>query len=142
MFDPSSLYQGPYLTNGPDLLIGYNAGYRASWDGATGVVGAPVFEDNEKAWSGDHCVDPRLVPGVFFCNRSIDREDPALIDIAPTALWLFGIEPPAYMDGSLLFSDHRDPGSKTADQQLSSGAKPAVETESAALVNRGSRAGT
>jgi len=26
-------------------------------------------------------------------------EDPALIDIAPTALRLFGIEPPTYMDG-------------------------------------------
>ena len=36
----------------------------------------PVFEDNAKAWSGDHCVDPRLVPGVFFCNRTIDARRP------------------------------------------------------------------
>ena len=60
---------GPYVENAPDLLIGYNAGYRASWDGATGIVPGPVFDDNTKAWSGDHCIDPRLVPGVFFCNR-------------------------------------------------------------------------
>ena len=53
-----------------------------------------MFEDNAKAWSGDHCIDPRLVPGVFFCNRAIDTDEPALIDIAPTALRLFGIEPP------------------------------------------------
>jgi predicted AlkP superfamily phosphohydrolase/phosphomutase len=98
-FDTSALYSGPYLENAPDLLIGYNAGYRTSWDCATGVVAGPVFEDNVKAWSGDHCIDPRLVPGVFFCNRPVDTEDPALIDIAPTALRLFGIEPPAYMDG-------------------------------------------
>jgi predicted AlkP superfamily phosphohydrolase/phosphomutase len=98
-FDTSALYAGPYLENAPDLLIGYNAGYRTSWDCATGVVAAPIFEDNVKAWSGDHCIDPRLVPGVFFCNRSIDAEEPALIDIAPTALRLFGIDPPAYMDG-------------------------------------------
>ena len=98
-FDTATLYAGPYLENAPDLLIGYNAGYRASWDCATGVVAGPVFEDNTKAWSGDHCIDPRLVPGVFFCNRTIDTTDPALIDIAPTALRLFGIEPPAYMDG-------------------------------------------
>jgi predicted AlkP superfamily phosphohydrolase/phosphomutase len=98
-FDTSSLYSGPYLENAPDLLIGYNAGYRTSWDCATGVVAGPVFEDNVKPWSGDHCIDPRLVPGVLFCNRRIDTEDPALIDIAPTALRLFGIEPPAYMDG-------------------------------------------
>jgi predicted AlkP superfamily phosphohydrolase/phosphomutase len=98
-FDPAKLYSGPYLENGPDLIIGYNAGYRVSWDCATGVVAGPVFEDNVKAWSGDHCIDPRLVPGVLFCNRRVDAEDPALIDIAPTALTLFGIQPPAHMDG-------------------------------------------
>lgn len=102
VFDTSRLYAGPYLENAPDLLIGYNAGYRTSWDCATGVVAAPVFEDNVKAWSGDHCIDPRLVPGVFFCNRPVDADDPALIDIAPTALTLFGIRPPAHMDGTPL----------------------------------------
>ena len=98
-FDTSALYDGPYTANAPDLLIGYNAGYRISWDGATGVVAGPVFTDNTKAWSGDHCVDPRLVPGVFFCNRAVEAEEPALVDIAPTALRLFGVEPPGYMDG-------------------------------------------
>ena len=102
VFDTSALYTGPYLENAPDLLIGYNAGYRTSWDSATGVVDAPVFEDNVKPWSGDHCIDPRLVPGVLFCNRAIESDDPALIDIAPTALKLFGIEPPSYMDGRAL----------------------------------------
>jgi len=98
-FDPSSLYSGPYLENGPDLLIGYNAGYRVSWGCASGVVAEPIFTDNAKPWSGDHCIDPRLVPGVLFCNRPIATDDPALIDIAPTALQLFGIQPPAWMDG-------------------------------------------
>jgi predicted AlkP superfamily phosphohydrolase/phosphomutase len=98
-FDPAKLYSGPYLENGPDLLIGYNAGYRVSWDCASGVVAGAVFEDNLKPWSGDHCIDPRLVPGVLFCNRRVQADDPALIDIAPTALSLFGVRPPAYMDG-------------------------------------------
>jgi predicted AlkP superfamily phosphohydrolase/phosphomutase len=104
-YNPRDLYSGPYLENAPDLIVGYNAGYRASWDGATGVVAGPVIEDNPKPWSGDHCVDPLIVPGVFFCDREIDRGDPALIDIAPSALWLFGIEPPAYMDGRSLFGE-------------------------------------
>ena len=98
-FDTAKLYSGPYLENGPDLLIGYNAGYRVSWDCATGMVAGPVFADNTKPWSGDHCIDPRLVPGVLFCNRPIEADDPALIDIAPTALQLFGIQPPVWMDG-------------------------------------------
>jgi len=103
-FDTAKLYQGPYLRNAPDFLIGYNNGYRTSWDCATGVVAGPVFEDNEKAWSGDHCIDPRLVPGVFFCNRKIDVENPAIIDIAPTALELFDLRPPKHMEGKPLFN--------------------------------------
>lgn len=104
-FDTAKLYSGPYLENAPEFVIGYNRGYRTSWDCATGVVDAPLFEDNVKAWSGDHCVDPRLVPGVIFCNRAIDVDDPALIDIAPTALQQFGIEPPKHMDGRPLFAE-------------------------------------
>jgi len=98
-FDTAKLYAGPYLENGPDLLIGYNAGFRVSWDCASGVVAGAIFSDNAKPWSGDHCIDPRLVPGVLFCNRPIAADDPALIDIAPTALRLFGIQPPPWMDG-------------------------------------------
>ena len=101
-FETASLYTGPYLENAPDLIIGYARGYRTSWDCATGVVSGPVFEDNLKAWSGDHCIDPRQVPGVLFCNRPIDAEDPALIDIAPTALHLFGVKPPPHMEGKVL----------------------------------------
>jgi predicted AlkP superfamily phosphohydrolase/phosphomutase len=103
MFDTAKLYQGPYLVNAPDLIIGFNEGYRQSWDCATGIVATPIIEDNVKAWSGDHCVDPRLVPGIFFCNRKIDVEDPDLIDIAPTAVQVFGLQPPPYMEGQALF---------------------------------------
>ena len=108
LFDTQKLYNGPYLENAPDLLVGYNAGYRSSWDMATGVVAGNIFEDNVKAWSGDHCIDPRIVPGVLFCNHKIDVSDPALIDIAPTVLQQFGLTPPGYMDGKVLFKDVTD----------------------------------
>jgi len=103
VFDTARVYSGPYLANAPDFIVGYNIGYRISWESATGVVSGPVFQDNVKAWSGDHCIDPRLVPGILFCSRPVAQSDPALIDIAPTALRLFGIEPPAYMEGTPLF---------------------------------------
>ena len=67
---------------------------------ASGVVAGPVFEDNVKAWSGDHIVDPRLVPGIFLANHVIHKDDPAIIDLAPTALTLFGIKPLAHMEGA------------------------------------------
>jgi len=99
-FDTDLLYRGPYKGNAPDLLIGYNHGYRISWDCAGGVVAGAVFDDNTKAWSGDHIVDPRLVPGVFLANHPIDADDPGIVDLAPTALTLFGLRAPAHMEGS------------------------------------------
>jgi predicted AlkP superfamily phosphohydrolase/phosphomutase len=98
-----ALYSGPYLDAAPDVIVGYADGYRASWDAAVGKVTGATFSDNKKAWSGDHCVDPHLVPGVLFCNRAIFSENPGIEDMAPTALDLFGIEPPPYMEGKALF---------------------------------------
>jgi arylsulfatase A-like enzyme len=45
---------------------------------------------------------------VVFCNHKIDSDDPALMDVAPTALHMFGIEPPDYMEGRTLFRDAPD----------------------------------
>ncbi len=102
IFDTDKLYRGPYKGNAPDLLVGYNHGYRISWDCASGVVAGAIFEDNVKAWSGDHIVDPRLVPGIFLANHDIQKDDPAIIDLAPTALTLFGLRPPAHMEGTAI----------------------------------------
>lgn len=53
--------------NGPDLVVGYNRGYRASKQTVLGAAPDGVLiEDNYEAWSGDHCCDPELVPGVLF----------------------------------------------------------------------------
>lgn len=98
----NKLYRGPYLDAAPDLIIGYNDGYRSSWEAAVARTTAAVFDDNPKAWSGDHCVDPQLVPGVLFSNRKVQADDPGLEDLAPTALALFGLTPPSYMEGKPL----------------------------------------
>jgi len=103
IFDTTKIYSGPYVANAPDFIVGFNAGYRTSWDCANGIVAGPIFEDNVKPWSGDHGVDPRLVPGVLFCNRKIEAEDPSILDMAPSVLSLFGIRPPKHMEGHTLF---------------------------------------
>jgi predicted AlkP superfamily phosphohydrolase/phosphomutase len=99
MFDCDGVYAGPYVDNAPDLIVGYGKGFRASWDSVMGKVTGTIFEDNIKAWSGDHCVDPRLVPGVLFSNRKITVEKPAIVDVAPTIMKLFGLALPSYFDG-------------------------------------------
>jgi predicted AlkP superfamily phosphohydrolase/phosphomutase len=103
VYASSHIYKGPYLDAAPDLIVGYADGYRTSWDAAVGRTSAAVFEDNNKAWSGDHCVDPLLVPGVLFSNRKVNAEDPGIEDMAPTALDLFGVPRPAWMEGQSVF---------------------------------------
>ena len=102
VYNSLKVFRGPYKGEAPDLLVGYNRGYRASWETAIGQVTEGVFHDNTKAWSGDHCIDPSLVPGVLFCNRKISDERPRLMDIGPTVLDMFGVEVPGYMDGKAL----------------------------------------
>jgi predicted AlkP superfamily phosphohydrolase/phosphomutase len=99
VFDCDATYAGPYVDNAPDLIVGYGEGFRASWDSVMGKVTTQIFEDNLKAWSGDHCIDPRLVPGVLFSNRKIADEKPAIVDVAPTILKQFGLPLPGHLDG-------------------------------------------
>ncbi len=95
-------FNGPYASEAPDLLIGYESGYRASWNCAIGKITEEVFEPNTRRWSGDHSIDPDLVPGVFFSNWKLKEQTPALMDIAPTVLNLFGIEKQKFQDGKVL----------------------------------------
>jgi predicted AlkP superfamily phosphohydrolase/phosphomutase len=99
MIDVRSEFDGPYRSDGPELIPGFAEGYRDSWDCARGVVAKDVFEDNTKSWSGDHCMDPEIVPGILFSNKKITDENPRLMDMGPTALDLFGVDVPKYMTG-------------------------------------------
>jgi predicted AlkP superfamily phosphohydrolase/phosphomutase len=102
VYQAPKVYRGPYKDQAPDLVVGYERGYRVSWEAAIGKTTRDIFHDNTKAWSGDHCVDPSVVPGVFFCNRALETENPRLVDLAPTILNLFGVPVPEYMDGKVL----------------------------------------
>jgi hypothetical protein len=122
-FLTGDLHSGPYADLAPEILVGYEKGFRHSWDCATGAVSRDVFTDNTKSWSGDHCVDPRLVPGVFWCNRKISTDAPSILDLAPTALDLFGVPIPRYMQGKSLFA----PREQTASPRT----EPTTRRESA-----------
>jgi len=100
--DVAAEWSGPYRDGGPDLLPGYENGFRVSWDCAKGAVRTELFEDNHKCWSGDHCVDSDIVPGVLFTNVPLVEREAGLIDMGPTVLDLFGVDVPAYMTGRSL----------------------------------------
>jgi predicted AlkP superfamily phosphohydrolase/phosphomutase len=118
-------FDGPYRLDAPDLLIGFEGGYRSSWECAVGAVTASVFSDNTRSWSGDHCVDPDIVPGVFFCNRRIAVERPRLLDIPVSVVELFGQKRARYMQGEMIFAaDAAVAGPVDPKQIVQSGVAP------------------
>lgn len=116
-FNSRRIYSGPYAVEAPDVILGYNKGYRVSWEAAIGQPTDHLFHDNTKAWSGDHCIDPKLIPGVMYCNRKIDAENPRLMDLGPTVLSMFGIQPPNHMDGKPLAVATATAGDVAAEKQ-------------------------
>jgi predicted AlkP superfamily phosphohydrolase/phosphomutase len=94
------LYHGEYLVNAPDLQAGFNDGYRVGWQDTLGGIRPAVIENNTKRWSGDHCGTAREISaGVLFTNRRLAREDPHILDLAPTILKLLEVPLPGDLDG-------------------------------------------
>jgi predicted AlkP superfamily phosphohydrolase/phosphomutase len=123
-------FDGPYRLDAPDLLIGYEGGFRNSWECATGAVTESVFTDNTRSWSGDHCVDPDVVPGVFFCNRRIATERPRLVDVPASIVELFGQQRAGYMQGEMLFARDAAVGGSFDPRRLDqSGAAPGARID-------------
>ncbi|MDI6772679.1 MAG: alkaline phosphatase family protein [bacterium] len=98
------LYQGPYVEDGPDLVVGFAEGvggvgstpelYGYSSDG-------PISTPSVTGNSGNHRKE-----GIFVaCGKGIHRGKvvaPAIVDLAPTILHLLGVRVPADMDGRIL----------------------------------------
>jgi len=92
VYEREEIFWGEYADNTPDLYIGFNTGYRASWQTALGAAPKELIEDNLKKWSGSHLFDPALVPGVLFCNKRISKENASIYDIAPTVMKITGYD--------------------------------------------------
>jgi len=97
------VYRGPYAADAPDIVLGFNRGYRISFGSPLGRFPKEVFEDNTEKWSGDHMGAAEILPGILFSNRPMRSESPALYDLTATILDLFGIEAQPGMIGRPIF---------------------------------------
>lgn len=97
----NDLYSGQFIDHAGDLVLGFNAGYRTSWQTALGGIPAKAIEPNYKKWSADHCsLDPSITPAMFFCNRPLKlAQEPHLTDMAPTILDFLELPPLPDFDG-------------------------------------------
>lgn len=106
VYKTDECYSGQCVGQVPDMIIGYNQGYRGSWETALGKVTRTLLTDNAKAWSGDHCMAREVIPATLITSKPIVKANPAIVDLAPTILAEFGIAPLPEMVGKDLFREH------------------------------------
>jgi predicted AlkP superfamily phosphohydrolase/phosphomutase len=92
-------YHGANVGQAPDIVLGFNRGYRISWQSPLGGFPRDVLEDNTQKWSGDHMSAPEVLPGIAFANRKFTAAAPALHDLTASVLGVFGVEKPREMIG-------------------------------------------
>jgi predicted AlkP superfamily phosphohydrolase/phosphomutase len=80
------------LDIGPDMILGWSKGVRCHDASSLGKVSGEVFADNHRVWSGDHLMDPSVVPGILFTSRPLKKPAPRLQNLAAAVLAEFGIE--------------------------------------------------
>jgi predicted AlkP superfamily phosphohydrolase/phosphomutase len=104
VYKRGDIYSGPFFNAAADLQVGFEDGYRSSWQTALGGAPPQLLEPNLKKWSGDHgSFDYAITPGVLFSSIKLATGEPRIIDIAPTVLKLFGVPIPSDIDGKPLF---------------------------------------
>jgi predicted AlkP superfamily phosphohydrolase/phosphomutase len=104
VYKRDDVYSGEFLGNAPDLQLGFEDGYRVSWQTTLGGSPQGILYANTQKWSGDHCgFDYQTTSGIFISNRPITGSNPNVMDIAPTVLKLLGVPIPGTIDGKPLF---------------------------------------
>jgi len=103
VYRSGEVYQGMAMAAAPDLMVGWAAGYRTSWQSALGAISEETIEDNFDEWRGDHCIAADLVPGVLFSNRMVRLANPRLEDLTTTLLAEFGLKAEPGMTGKVIF---------------------------------------
>jgi predicted AlkP superfamily phosphohydrolase/phosphomutase len=93
VFRSEQIYRPIGNTNiAPDIIVGYARGTRVSDESALGGVPAAVIVDNRSMWTGDHCMDPDVVPGILLTSRRLRTPAPHLKDLAAAILADIGID--------------------------------------------------
>jgi predicted AlkP superfamily phosphohydrolase/phosphomutase len=103
VFRGEDVFRGERVHEAPDLVVGYDVGYGASDLTTLGEVTDAVVADNTSRWSGNHLMDPEVVPGVVLSNRTITGEGHDLVDVTATILTWYGLSANPGMSGTSFF---------------------------------------
>ena len=104
VYKRDDVYSGDYLENASDLQVGFKDGYRVSWQTSLGGAPPGIIYPNMKKWSGDHgSFDYALTAGTLISSKKLSGPRYSVMDVAPSVLRYFGVEPSGDMDGESFF---------------------------------------
>ena len=100
VYPAAEAFHGGRIAEAPDLVVGYNKGYACSDPSTLGEITEAVLEDNTSRWSGNHLIDPSLVPGVLLVSEPVEGEGHDLTDVTASLLDHYGLAPIEGMVGA------------------------------------------
>lgn len=103
IYRPAEIYAGPQVKEAPDLILGHDRGYGPSDDSVLGAWPDGPVVSSVDGFSGHHCFDYKIVPGVLFSTRKLSVRQAGLADVTATVLKDFGIAPTEEMTGTPLY---------------------------------------
>jgi predicted AlkP superfamily phosphohydrolase/phosphomutase len=98
-YPAAEAFHGERLAEAPDLVVGYDQPYAGSDPSTLGEIGEVVVDDNTSRWSGNHLIDPSLVPGVLLVNGPVAPGEHDLTDVTVSILDHYGLPPGPGMAG-------------------------------------------
>jgi predicted AlkP superfamily phosphohydrolase/phosphomutase len=86
----------------PDIVVGYDSGYGASEHSTLGeITGDEILYDNlGHDFTGNHLMDPAVVPGILFVNRRLNLDEHDLTDVTASLLAHYGMDAAEGMVGT------------------------------------------
>jgi len=103
-YPAAEAFHGERVGEAPDLVVGYNQPYANSDPSTLGEIAETVLDDNTSRWSGNHLIDPSLVPGVLLVNAPIVEGTHDLTDVTASILDHYGLPPAQGMVGTSFLS--------------------------------------
>jgi predicted AlkP superfamily phosphohydrolase/phosphomutase len=100
----TDIYKGAMVAGrAPDLQLAFHEGFQTSRATSLGGIPMGLFSDNKKKWSGDHAAsDAADTEGFLLSSMGALGPDAHIIDLAPTALGLLGVDVPSTYEGKKL----------------------------------------
>jgi predicted AlkP superfamily phosphohydrolase/phosphomutase len=106
VYKTDDIYQGPCRSHLPDLIINWNDDAKITTELLTAKYG--VARSKEPGWAVPPYYTGNHRPNAFMLSlgpgipQAAICEGTSILDLAPTILNQFGIDPPDYMDGRVL----------------------------------------